>query len=80
MALRGLTWLSVAFRGLPWPCRYEKAGGEDEDDTMFQWWWEATVPDVEKAAEEAEGAEMDMCASRDGPDTGCWLVAADCAR
>jgi len=42
---------------------YEKAGGEDEDDTMFQWWWEATVPDVEKAAEEAEGAEMDMYAA-----------------
>jgi hypothetical protein len=30
---------------------------------MFQWWWEATVPDVEKAAEEAEGAEMDMYAA-----------------
>eukprot|EP00316_Scyphosphaera_apsteinii_P019244 CAMPEP_0119328788 /NCGR_PEP_ID=MMETSP1333-20130426/74242_1 /TAXON_ID=418940 /ORGANISM="Scyphosphaera apsteinii, Strain RCC1455" /LENGTH=47 /DNA_ID= /DNA_START= /DNA_END= /DNA_ORIENTATION= len=21
---------------------YEKAGGEDEDDIMFQWWWEAS--------------------------------------
>jgi len=42
---------------------FEKAGAEDEDDVMFQWWWEATVPDVEKAAEEAEGAEMDMYAA-----------------
>ena len=42
---------------------YEKAGGEDEDDVMFQWWWEASVPDVEKAAEEAEGADMDSYAA-----------------
>ena len=42
---------------------YEKAGAEDDDDLTFQWWWEATVPDVEKAAEEAEGAEMDMYAA-----------------
>ena len=42
---------------------YEKAGAEDEDDVMFQWWWEASVPDVEKAAEEAEGADMDHYAA-----------------
>ena len=43
--------------------QYAKAGAEDEDDVMFQWWWEASVPDVEKAAEEAEGADMDQYAA-----------------
>jgi rhodanese-related sulfurtransferase len=42
---------------------FENAGAEDEDDMQFQWWWEASVPDVEKAAEEAEGAEMDSYAA-----------------
>ena len=43
--------------------RFEEAGAEDDDDAQFQWWWEASVPDVEKAAEEASGADMDAYAA-----------------
>jgi len=43
--------------------RFAGVGGDDEDDETFQWWWEATVSDVEKAAAEAEGSEMDSFAA-----------------
>ncbi|KAL1515575.1 hypothetical protein AB1Y20_002195 [Prymnesium parvum] len=43
--------------------RFEQAGAEDEDDTLFQWWWDASVPEVEKAAEEAEGSQYDQFAA-----------------
>ena len=61
---------------------YEKAGAEDDDDLTFQWWWEATVPDVEKAAEEAEGAEMDLYAASwvsDGLASAPRRTATSCA-
>jgi len=38
-------------------------GDNDDDDALFQWWWEASVPSIQKAAEEAEGADMDSYAA-----------------
>lgn len=32
---------------------------EAEEDELFQWWWEATVPQLEKQAAEAEGMQLD---------------------
>lgn len=42
---------------------FEAEGAEDDDDAVFQWWWEASVPQVEKAAEEAEGGRFDSFAA-----------------
>jgi len=42
---------------------YAGAGAEDDDDVIFEWWWEASVPSIQKAAEEAEGFEMDTYAA-----------------
>ena len=28
---------------------------EEEEDELFQWWWEATVPEIEKQVAEFEG-------------------------
>jgi len=27
---------------------------EEEEDELFQWWWEATVPEIEKQVAEFE--------------------------
>eukprot|EP00747_Dinoflagellata_sp_TGD_P184534 gnl/TRDRNA2_/TRDRNA2_40221_c0_seq1.p1 gnl/TRDRNA2_/TRDRNA2_40221_c0~~gnl/TRDRNA2_/TRDRNA2_40221_c0_seq1.p1 ORF type:complete len:512 (+),score=123.30 gnl/TRDRNA2_/TRDRNA2_40221_c0_seq1:80-1615(+) len=32
---------------------------EEEEDELFQWWWEATVPQIEKTAAEADGQWFD---------------------
>mmetsp|Transcript_62327 Transcript_62327/g.174123 ORF Transcript_62327/g.174123 Transcript_62327/m.174123 type:complete len:228 (-) Transcript_62327:36-719(-) len=32
---------------------------EDEEDEFFQWWWEASVPEIEKQVAELEGQRLD---------------------
>lgn len=32
---------------------------DDEEDELFQWWWEASVPQIEKQAAEFEGQQFD---------------------
>jgi len=32
---------------------------EDEEDELFQWWWEASVPEIEKQVAELEGQQLD---------------------
>jgi len=32
---------------------------EDEEDELFQWWWEASVPQMEKQAAEVDGQHFD---------------------
>ena len=32
---------------------------EEEEDELFQWWWEATVPEIEKQVAEFEGQQFD---------------------
>lgn len=49
----------------------DAAGAEDDDDDdVFEWWWDADVSEVDRAAEEAEGADMDQFAEA--------FVSADC--
>ena len=46
MSIAGLGWYRF------WEGQFDDFEGEEEEDEKFQWWWEATVPQVEKAAEE----------------------------
>lgn len=32
----------------------------DEEDEVFEWWWEANIPEIERAAAEAEGQGFDF--------------------
>jgi rhodanese-related sulfurtransferase len=46
-----------------WRASFASAGADDDDGASFQWWWEASVPAIMKAAEEAEGSDMDLYAA-----------------
>merc|ERR1712038_2239978 len=32
---------------------------DDEEDQLFEWWWEANIAEIDRAAAEAEGQEYD---------------------
>merc|ERR1719231_877888 len=42
---------------------------EQEEDELFQWWWEATVPQIEKQVAEFEGQKLD--------EFGAMWISAD---